>query len=450
MRLNKALNEALPVLHLLEEHGYVAVFVGGCVRDTMMGRELKDVDIATSAEPQQVMALFPRHVPTGLAHGTITVMTGNGVYEITTFRKESAYEQFRRPAEVQFVTDLEADLLRRDFTINAMAMRGNGQLVDPFGGLNDLRHGTLRCVGEADARFQEDALRMVRAIRFAAEFRLRFEMGTWNALIRHRALLQHVAMERIGAEADKMISGSHPHRAAALFAASGLLHHTKVPLPQTLLILSGEKEASTPLPEPRHNQVMAMKELEKLSETDTRWTSLCLALGLTSEDAFQLAEALKFSNVRKAALAATVRIGNLMGIELDHALDGNRSEEQLRQLWLDTVIREGIGNASTWLTAVRTIPQLLAPEEERSFEIIAAEGLVVKLGQWLSDMPIRSLRELAIGGADAVRLLQRPEGPWLGQLLQGLLRAVIHGHVRNDRESLLAFMKENESELEKT
>ena len=177
------------------------------VRNTIMGKYLKDVDIATSATPEQVIATFPKTIPTGLQHGTVTVIHKSENYEITTYRTESAYEEYRRPSQVHFVTELVADLMRRDFTINAMAMRADGTVVDPFGGMQDIQQRVLRCVGDANSRFQEDALRMVRAVRFAAEFGMRIAPNTWKPLRKYGPLLAHIAMERIGAEADKMVGG---------------------------------------------------------------------------------------------------------------------------------------------------------------------------------------------------------------------------------------------------
>lgn len=155
--------EAHDVMNRLMGNGYKAYMVGGCVRDSLLGRPVSDVDIATSALPEQVLSLFPRVVPTGLQHGTVTVVMPTCTYEVTTFRKESGYEGHRRPEEVEFIDDLEEDLMRRDFTINAMAIDVEGELHDPFGGAADLEQRLIRCVGDAEQRFREDALRMLAA-----------------------------------------------------------------------------------------------------------------------------------------------------------------------------------------------------------------------------------------------------------------------------------------------
>jgi tRNA nucleotidyltransferase (CCA-adding enzyme) len=161
----KLWEDGLAIVRALENAGYRAYLVGGCVRDRWLGRPLNDIDIATSAKPEAVMELFGRTLPTGLQHGTVTVMEGGRPFEVTTFRRESGYSDGRRPDEVAFVDDLNEDLARRDFTFNAMAFSSEGELIDPYGGQDALRAGVVDCVGDAAERFGEDALRMVRAIR---------------------------------------------------------------------------------------------------------------------------------------------------------------------------------------------------------------------------------------------------------------------------------------------
>ncbi|WP_394297943.1 CCA tRNA nucleotidyltransferase, partial [Gordoniibacillus kamchatkensis] len=216
------------MLRTLTEAGYEAYFVGGCVRDRLLGVPVKDMDIATSALPAQVMSLFVRTVPTGLQHGTVTVILEGHTFEVTTFRTESGYVDYRRPQTVEYVTSLEEDLRRRDFTMNAMAMDAEGNVCDPFGGREDLARGVLRCVGEAEQRFGEDALRMLRCIRFAAAYGLEVEAGTWAALREQAPLLRHIAMERCRAELERMVEGPAPVRALRLLADSGLWRHFKV------------------------------------------------------------------------------------------------------------------------------------------------------------------------------------------------------------------------------
>lgn len=206
----------------LHSAGFEAYPVGGCVRDLLLCRTPQDWDVCTSALPHQVQALFPHTVPTGLAYGTVTVILEDSAVEVTTFRQESEYRDGRRPDGVRFVTSLEADLSRRDFTINAMALALDGGMVDPFGGQADLQARQVRCVGQADQRFTEDCLRMFRAIRFAAQLDFHLDTHLHQALMRLAPQPHALPPERIRPEVEKTLCAPTPCW-AALFFSSGLL-----------------------------------------------------------------------------------------------------------------------------------------------------------------------------------------------------------------------------------
>ena len=196
------------LLERLEAAGYEAWCVGGCVRDALLGRTPEDWDVTTSALPEETMAVFgDQALPTGLKHGTVTVKTGDGPVEVTTYRLDGAYRDHRRPESVAFTASLEEDLARRDFTVNAMALDLRRELRDPFGGRADLARGLLRCVGDPDRRFQEDALRILRGLRFAAALGLEIEPGTAAAVRRNREGLRDIAAERIQVEFFKLLPG---------------------------------------------------------------------------------------------------------------------------------------------------------------------------------------------------------------------------------------------------
>lgn len=209
------------VMRRMHGAGYACHAVGGCVRDSLMGKEPHDWDLTTNALPDEVAALFAdeRVIPTGMAHGTVTVLTGGMPLEITTYRIDGAYTDHRRPDSVRFVTDITEDLRRRDFTVNAMAYSPESGLCDPFGGAEDLKNGVLRCVGCAEERFDEDALRILRALRFAATYGLTIEEATATALFSKAPLLKTVAAERIRAELDRMLVGEHIGAVLERFAA---------------------------------------------------------------------------------------------------------------------------------------------------------------------------------------------------------------------------------------
>jgi len=198
------------ILHILENAGYEAYVVGGCVRDSILGRKPDDWDITTSAKPEQVKELFHRTVDTGLQHGTVTVLMEKEGYEVTTYRVDGEYEDGRHPKEVTFTASLEEDLKRRDFTINAMAYNPSGGLVDLFGGLEDIDRKIIRCVGDPLERFTEDALRIMRAVRFSAQLGFSIEEETRKALKVLAPNLKHVSAERIQVELVKLLMSPHP------------------------------------------------------------------------------------------------------------------------------------------------------------------------------------------------------------------------------------------------
>ncbi len=190
--------------------GHEAYAVGGCVRDSILGREPGDWDITTSATPEEVKGLFPRTVDTGIRHGTVTVLCGREGFEVTTYRIDGEYEDMRHPGDVTFTRSLLEDLRRRDFTINAMAYSEAGGLVDEFDGMGDLEKGIVRCVGDPAERFSEDALRMMRAVRFGAQLGFSIESGTRDAICRLSGNLSRISAERIRDELVKLLVSGHP------------------------------------------------------------------------------------------------------------------------------------------------------------------------------------------------------------------------------------------------
>lgn len=200
------------IIQTLMAHGYEAYIVGGCVRDSILGRTPQDWDITTSATPEQTKALFRRTIDTGIEHGTVTIMMDHVGYEVTTYRVDGKYEDHRRPKEVTFTASLLEDLKRRDFTINAMAYNEQEGLVDIFGGAEDLRRGIIRCVGVPQERFDEDALRILRAVRFAAQLDFEIEAKTRQAIREKAEFLRDISAERIQVELTKLITSDHPER----------------------------------------------------------------------------------------------------------------------------------------------------------------------------------------------------------------------------------------------
>ena len=216
-RLSPVFTKALPVLKEIISAGYEAYFVGGSVRDLLLDRNIHDVDIATSAYPEEIKRIFPHTIDTGIQHGTVTVRYDHESYEVTTFRTESGYQDFRRPDHVSFVQNLSEDLKRRDFTINALAMDIEGNIIDHFNGLDDLKNKVIRAVGVAENRFHEDALRMMRAVRFMGQLKFSLEDKTKQAIKDNHELLSKIAVERVREEFVKMGTSSGSQEAFEVF-----------------------------------------------------------------------------------------------------------------------------------------------------------------------------------------------------------------------------------------
>lgn len=241
---------------VLREAGYEAYPVGGCVRDHLLGRQPEDWDVATSARPERVMELFPHAVPTGIRHGTVTVLLEGGSAEVTTFRREQGYADGRHPDAVSFDVGLREDLARRDFTINAMAMDADGSILDPFGGRGDLTQKRIRCVGNPVERFREDALRMLRAVRFSAQLGFEIEKNTLDAIAECAPQIKNVSAERVRVEVEKALIAPCPERGTLMFTL-GLL---------------------TPwLDRPSSVDLNALEKLPALPMY--RWSALCVQLG---------------------------------------------------------------------------------------------------------------------------------------------------------------------------
>lgn len=206
------------ILNRLEQAGFEAYAVGGCVRDSILGRTPSDWDITTSARPQQVKQVFSRTVDTGIKHGTVTVLLGRDSFEVTTFRIDGEYSDGRHPDAVAFTSCLKEDVRRRDFTINAMAYSDRTGIVDYFGGIQDIRDRRIRAVGDPDRRFTEDALRIMRAVRFSAQLDYQIEPETLEAVRRHVPNLKKISAERIRVELEKLLLSDHPDRLRLLYS----------------------------------------------------------------------------------------------------------------------------------------------------------------------------------------------------------------------------------------
>jgi tRNA nucleotidyltransferase (CCA-adding enzyme) len=403
------------ILRTLLEHGFEAYWVGGCVRDELMGRPIHDMDLTTSATPEEIMGLFHHTIPTGIQHGTVTVIMEGHPFEVTTYRVEGAYINHRRPEVVTFVTDIKEDLKRRDFTMNAIARAVDGTYIDPFGGQIDTQHGLIRAVGNSLERFDEDALRMVRCVRFASVFGYSISKDTWKGLLSRRNNLQYIALERVRVEMQKIMSGENPHRGLELLHRSSLLQFAKAPV----CCARFDREL--------------VSGLHKLSSepSSMRWGLLLYAGGFSSSEAGVWLRKWTFSNQEKDSICGLLRLDEHVRTSLEKQ-DGVGSEQEQRLSWISMVLTFGTSTAEGWLNL-----QQILPERRR---IIPTQNLDL-FTTWRNQMKIQHLKELGVTGLEIMKTLDRPSGPWLREVLQHLLLVVAAGFIGNDKESLVNEIK---------
>ena len=433
---------AAALLARLHGAGYAAYAVGGCVRDSLLGRTPQDWDLCTSARPEQVLALFGEGqcIPTGLQHGTVTIKYGGQLYETTTFRTEGAYTDGRHPDEVHFVPDVRQDLARRDFTINAMAYNDAEGLIDPFGGQQDLQQGILRAVGDPATRFEEDALRILRLYRFAARFGFAIDPPTGQAA---RALCAHldcVSVERIEEELSKLLAAPAP----AAYLDEKIL---KVIIP----------ELSAPALQAAKPVVDACPA--GTEDLPVRWAALLMSLG---EDGTRKAlKRLRCSNTCIEQTAVLVRETGGGGgsfsedrpLGWDPAAAGSRAGDGMacssdRRQWRKQEASAAPGQDAAPDTAIRlrkllgrydlhTVQRLAAlgaaMEPERAADFTAQAELAAQLD---ADGVCCRVSQLAVNGRDLMAA-GIPAGPGLRRTLEALLDAVIRGQLLNERQCLL-------------
>lgn len=387
--------QAIPVMEKIQEAGFEAYFVGGCVRDLLLGTPIHDIDIATNAFPQEIKNIFPRTIDVGIEHGTVLVLYHQNKYEITTFRTESGYQDFRRPDEVVFVRSLADDLKRRDFTINALAMTTEGQMIDLFGGQADLERKIIRAVGEPHERFHEDALRMMRAVRFASQLGFSIEEKTLTAIKEHHALLRHISVERIQIEFIKLMSEEKRTIGLVPFLDCGLYKYCP-----------GFANRLTGL-----TQLMTLPEMEIKKEA-VIWSIIAYFLNLEEKDIGRFLRAWKLSNQLIKTVEAVLPAYHY----------------RLGAFWTPLKIyrlsREEVIMVEEMLALTNQTPRL-------------SEAL-----DRYDELTIHSLKELTISGSDILSLTKEKPGPWVGELLEEVEEKVILKDLPNDPQRLMKYILE--------
>lgn len=427
------------IIKILQEHGYDAYAVGGCVRDSLLGRVPADWDITTSAKPLEVKALFGRTVDTGLQHGTVTVLLGKEGFEVTTYRIDGEYEDSRHPKEVTFTGELREDLRRRDFTINAMAYNDRTGLVDAFGGIEDLKRKVVRCVGDAQERFTEDALRILRAVRFSAQLGFSIEEETRKAALRLAPTLQKISAERIQTELVKLLTSPHPEYLRTAYE----LGITRIVLPEL------DAAMETPQNTPHHcysvgeHTLKAMEQVEadkvlRLSllfhdlgkvqarTTDEQGRDHFFGHPQKSEElARQVLKRLRFDNdtIRKVTLL--VRF---------HECPWEVTPKSIRRAV------SKVGDLFPLLLKIRRADVLAQSEYRREEKLSRLDETGRIYEEILRKQECVSIKMLAVTGKDLIGAGMKP-GKEIGDTLERFLELVLEKPERNTKEYLLSQIR---------
>lgn len=394
-QLPSEFQEALPILEKLKASGYEAYFVGGSVRDAILGRTIHDVDIATSAYPEETKKVFTRTIDVGIEHGTVLVLHGGQEYEITTFRTEDVYVDYRRPSQVSFVRSLEEDLKRRDFTVNAFALNEEADIIDKFHGLKDLEFKILRAVGVPQERFNEDALRIMRGFRFAATLDFDIEEQTFQAMQETAPLLEKISVERIFIEFDKLLTAAFWRKGLEKMIAA---------------------VAYDFLPEMKGKGTCLKAMLDRLrpdflfATSEQAWAMLLIALDISEPKNF-LKKWKTSNDFQKAVLDLVAAYRTREKTSVDKFL----------------VYQYGLEN-------------LLLVEQIRQAQDLPIEIEQIKALD--AALLIHSKHEIVVNGRTLMTELNLKAGPNLGRILSEIEKAIVLGELMNEKEAILKFLKE--------
>lgn len=428
------------IIQTLQEHGYEAYAVGGCVRDSLLGREPGDWDITTSASPDETKKLFARTVDTGIEHGTVTVLLGKEGFEVTTYRIDGKYEDSRHPTEVIFTRNLREDLLRRDFTINAMAYNDTEGIVDIFGGMDDLKRKIIRCVGNARERFGEDALRIMRGVRFAAQLGFSLEKETKEAMAELAPTLEKISAERIQTELVKLLVSDSPE----LIREAYHLGITAVILPEfDEMMRTGQEtkyhrydvgehtvQAVCNVPPDKVLRLtMLLHDVAKpeMKTVDADGTAHFKGHDIRGEQkAKEILRRLKFDNDTIHKVTKLVRWH-------DYRMPAEKKN-----------VRKAMSKISAELfpmyLLVKRADILAHSMYRREEELENLSGLQKCYEEIVADHECVSLKQLAVTGTDLIGIGMKP-GKQIGEVLNELLRIVLEYPEFNNKEHLIRFVQ---------
>ena len=430
------------IINRIMDAGYEAYVVGGCVRDSLLGRVPQEWDITTSATPNQVKQLFPRTIDTGIQHGTVTVMLQKEDFEVTTYRIDGKYEDSRHPKEVIFTPSLTEDLRRRDFTINAMAYNEKDGLIDIFGGMEDIENKVILCVGNPVERFSEDALRMMRAVRFSAQLGYTIENETKEAICKLAPNLRQISAERIQVELTKLMVSPHPDYLRVAYE-TGI---TKVILPEF------DRAMETPQTHPHHKYNVGEHILHSLKEVppdkNLRLAMLFHDIGKPETLMVDKEGITHFHGHAKVGAEATRAILRRLRFDNDtiHTVTGlvcyhdygNSVEPDMR------IVRRAMNAVGEdifpLLFLVKRADIMAQSDYMRQEKLCNLDKWQQRYNQVREEKQCVSLKTLAVTGSDLIALGMKP-GRELGEVLQKLLEIVLENPEDNTKENLLKKAK---------
>lgn len=389
----------IKIIKEIEKTNHQAYFVGGCVRDMLLNRRIKDIDIATSAKPELIQKIFKDVIPVGIEHGTVIVRYNKESYEITTFRVEGQYSDQRHPDSVQFIDQIDEDLKRRDFTINALAMDKNGKIIDLFGGKKDLEDRVIRTVGNGKERFTEDPLRMIRALRFSSQLGFKINTETLACLKELKSQIESLAVERITNECEKLFAGEFINNGIAYLKETKIHHHLPVLKDHPNLM---EKLPPFTVPFQSFGEVIALFHYLKPDISILAFVKEWKCSNKIKAEAMELVQAIEYYN--------TYGLDEWLVYELSN------------------VYFEGFARL------VNTICRTKKVDLET-------------INQIYEELPLQSRNQLALNGHDLMELFKEAQqGPWIRETLRELEKKVIFKEIENNKLDLKEWIKCNPPE----
>jgi tRNA nucleotidyltransferase (CCA-adding enzyme) len=441
--INKLPEEAKNILNKISYSGHQVYVVGGPLRDLILGKEAKDWDFTTDAKPEEILIIFPEGFYNN-KFGTVGIPTDYGVIEITTMRKEGKYRDFRHPDKIVWTDRIEEDLARRDFTINAMAISSDEKLIDPFGGQKDISDKIIRAVGNPDLRFREDALRLMRAVRFSAQLGFEVEKVTFEAIKNNANLITHVSFERIRDELLKIITSQNPDSGIKLLKEVGIL---KLVLPELDNTFGVEQKG------PRRSRwydigehSLAVLKLTPSNDPITKLAALLHDIGKANTKNIEGDGTVTFYNHDIVGGKMVLKIAkrfNLSNKDMDKlyrlvrwhlfTVDEKQTDAAIRRI----IKNVGLENIND-LLALRIGDRLGGGTEK------AVSWRMEKFRERIKEVLKKpfTVADLKVSGHDVMEILQIPQGRRVGEVLDELFKEVLEDHTKNDREYLLGRIKE--------